>query len=124
MYRSESRGEGCPTSSESLSSSSSDHPPVDSDSGSRPTPEEELQSYKRPLSKSVFYFFSDEEFLEKRWARDNMCAKCTARKPSNEDHHVAQRVATMKRPIFDLSSSYSLRSRKKQKSSPCPGGGR
>ena len=49
-----------------------------------------------------------------------MQTKSTPRRPFNKDPHIARRVAIGKRPISEPSSSDSLRSRKKQNSSPSP----
>ena len=121
MYRFEYGGGGSHTRSESSSTASS-HPSSDSDSDRRPTPEEELQAYKRLLPKSPLYFFSDEEFLEKRRVLNSMRTKSAPRKPSDEDLHIAQRVAIGKRPAPESRSSRSdsLRSRNNRKSSPSP----
>ena len=119
MHRFELRGGGSHTSSESSSASGFSQPPVDSDS-SGPTPEEELQSYKRLLPKSALYFFTDEDFLERRRNQDSMRTKNKPRRPADEDPHIARRVVTGKRSHPETSTSDSSRSRKRQTPSPSP----
>ena len=119
MYRSELRGGGSHTSSESSSAFCFSQPPIDSDSLG-PTPEEELHSYKRLLPKSALYFFTDEDFLERRRNQDSMRTKNTPRRPANEDPHIARRIVTGKRSHPKPSTSDSSLSRKRQNPSPSP----
>ena len=119
MHRPVLRGGDSRSSSESSSASGFLQIPVDSNS-SGPTPEEELQSYKRLLPKSALYFFTDEEFLERRRNQDRMRTKNTPRRPAVDDPHVARRVVSGKRPNPETSTSDSSRSRKKQTPAPSP----
>ena len=120
MHRFELRGGGSHTSSESSSSSGFSQPPIDSDSALGPTPEEELHSYKRLLPKSALYFFTDEDFLERRRNQDNMRMKNTPRRPADKDPHIARRIVTGERSHPEPSTSDSSRSRKRQNPSPSP----